>query len=121
MPNLNQVNLIGHLTRSPELRRTPKGTAVADLGLAINHVWKDDSGKKNEKVVFVEIELWGRTAEVASEYLRKGSPCFIGGRLELEEWTDKPTGAKRQKIKVVGEILQLLGSKPGGSEQEPAA
>ena len=111
MANLNKVMLIGNLTRDPELRHTPKGTAVAELGLAINRVWRDEQGQKQEDTTFVDVTLWGRQAEVAQQYLTKGSPCYIAGRLNLDTWDDKATGQKRSKLKVVGETLQLLGAK----------
>ena len=114
MANLNKVMLIGNLTRDPELRHTPKGTAVAELGLAINRVWRDEQGQKQEDTTFVDVTLWGRQAEVAQQYLAKGNPCYIEGRLQLDTWDDKATGQKRSKLKVVGEVLQLLGSKGGG-------
>jgi single-strand DNA-binding protein len=115
MANLNKVMLIGNLTRDPEIKYTPKGTAVAQVGLAVNRVWSNDAGEKQEEVTFVDIELWGRQAEIAGEYLKKGRPVFIGGRLKLDSWDDKQTGQKRSKMKVVGEQLQLLGSREGGS------
>ncbi|MES2476742.1 MAG: single-stranded DNA-binding protein [Verrucomicrobiota bacterium] len=114
MANLNKVMLIGNLTRDPELRHTPKGTAVAELGLAINRVWRDEQGQKQEDTTFVDVTLWGRQAEVAQQYLAKGNPCYIEGRLQLDSWDDKATGQKRSKLKVVGETLQLLGAKPSG-------
>ncbi len=113
MANLNKVMIIGNLTRDPELRHTPKGTAVAELGIAINRAWKDDSGQKQEETTFVDVTLWGRVAEIAQQYLTKGSPCYIEGRLQLESWEDKTTGQKRSKLKVVGETLQLLGGDKG--------
>ena len=112
MANLNKVMLIGNLTRDPELRHTPKGTAVAELSLAINRSWRDDAGTKQEETTFVEVTLWGRTAEVAHQYLTKGLPVYIEGRLSLDTWDDKETGKKRTKMKIVGEALQLLHSKP---------
>ena len=112
MANLNKIMLIGNLTRDPELRHTPKGTAVAEISLAINRNWRDEAGNKQEEVTFVEVTLWGRTAEVAQQYLSKGKPCYIEGRLSLDTWDDKETGKKRSKLKVVGETLQLLGGKP---------
>src|SRR6266550_3042608 len=115
MPNLNKVMLIGNLTRDPEIKYTPKGTAVAQIGLAVNRVWSNDAGEKQEETTFVDVELWGRQAEIAGEYLRKGRPVFIEGRLKLDSWDDKQTGAKRSKMKVVGEQLQLLGSREGAS------
>jgi single-strand DNA-binding protein len=114
MANLNKVMLIGNLTRDPEIKYTPKGTAVAQLGLAINRFWSNDAGEKQEETTFVDVELWGRQAEVAGEYLKKGRPVFIEGRLKLDTWDDKTTGQKRSKMKVVGEQLQLLGSREGG-------
>lgn len=110
MPNLNKVMLIGTLTRDPEVKFTPKGTAVADVGIAINHPFTAN-GEKREETTFVDVELWGKTAELAGEYLKKGKPVFIEGRLKLETWDDKTTGQKRSKMKVVGESMQFLGSK----------
>jgi single-strand DNA-binding protein len=110
MPNLNRAFLIGNCTRDPELRYTPQGTAVVEIGLAVNRVWKDEAGNKQEEVTYVDITLWGRTAEVAGQYLKKGSPCMIEGRLQLDTWDDKQTGQKRSKLRVIGERLQLLGS-----------
>ena len=112
MSDMNQVVLIGRVTRDPELRHTPGGVAVAEMSLAVNRTWFDkSSNEKRESVSFVEITLWARTAEVACEYLRKGSQCAITGRLEQQSWDDRETGQKRSKLKVVGESLQLLGGK----------
>ena len=111
MANLNKVMLIGNLTRDPELRYTPKGSAVAEFGLAINRVWYNEQKQKQEETTFVDITLWARQAEIAQQYLTKGSPVYIEGRLSLDTWDDKATGQKRSKIKVVGETLQLLSSK----------
>jgi single-strand DNA-binding protein len=80
MPNLNRVFLLGRTTRDPEIRYTPKGVPVVELGLAINRTWSED-GQKHEETTFVDVTLWGRTAEIAQQYLRKGSPVFIEGRL----------------------------------------
>ena len=116
MANLNKVMLIGNLTRDPELRHTPKGTAVAELGLAINRVWKDEQGQKQEETTFVDVTLWGRQAELAQQYLTKGNPVYIEGRLNLDTWDDKATGQKRSKLKVIGENLQFLSTgKSGGT------
>jgi single-strand DNA-binding protein len=115
MANLNRVHLIGNLTRDPEVRYTPKGTAVADIGLAINRSWKSDDDEKKEEVTFVDVTLWGRVAEVAQEYLKKGRSVFIEGRLHLDTWDDKQSGQKRSKLKVIGESLQLIGDR-GESE-----
>ena len=114
MANLNKVMLIGNLTRDPELRHTPKGTAVSEISLAINRNWTNDQGQKQEETTFVEVTLWGRQAEIVQQYVTKGSPIYIEGRLQLDTWDDKDTGKKRSKLRVVGENLQLLGSKPGG-------
>lgn len=113
MASYNKVMLIGNLTRDPEVRYTPKGSAVCDIGLAINRVYTSDSGEKIEEVTFVDVVLWGKTAELAGKYLHKGRPVHIEGRLQMESWEDKATGQKRTKLKVVGEQMQFLGS-PGG-------
>src|SRR5262244_3855986 len=118
MANLNKVLLLGNVTRDPEVRYTPKGSAVCDLGVAVNRAYTTDSGEKREEVTFVDVTLWGRTAEVASEYLKKGRPVFIEGRLQLDSWDDKQTGQKRSRLRVVAENMQLLGSR---SESEGAA
>jgi single-strand DNA-binding protein len=122
MPNLNKVMLIGNLTRDPELRRTPRGTAVTQLGLAINRSWKNDAGEKQEETTFVDVEFFGRTAEVAKEYLAKGRSVYVEGRLKLDQWDDKDTGQKRTKMRVIGETLQMLGGKPAntGGQTAPA-
>ena len=108
--NLNRVLLAGRLTRDPELRYTPKGTPLVELGLAVNRIWTEE-GQKREETTFVDVTLWGRTAEVAQQYLHKGSPCFIEGRLRTETWQDKGTGEKRSRMCVVCESLQLLGER----------
>src|SRR5271155_5776907 len=115
MANLNKVMLMGNLTRDPEVRYTPKGTAVAELGLAINRVYSAENGEKREETTFVDVTFWGRTAEIAGEYLKKGRPVFIEGRLQLDSWEDKQTGQKRNKLKVVGENMQFIGAR-GGAE-----
>lgn len=115
MASYNRVILVGNLTRDPELRYIPSGTAVADIGLAVN-----DRVKKGEEwideVLFVDVTLWARTAEVAGEYLSKGSPVLIEGRLKYETW--EQDGQKRSKLKVVGERLQMIGNKRGGETLE---
>lgn len=122
MASFNKVILLGNLTRDPEVRYTPKGSAVCDLGLAVNRNYTLDSGEKREEVTFVDVVLWARLAEIAGEYLKKGRPVFIEGRLQMDSWDDKQTGQKRTKIRVVGETMQLLGSRPsgggGGESQE---
>jgi single-strand DNA-binding protein len=112
--SFNKVFLLGNLTRDPEVRYTPKGSAVADLGIAVNRVYTLDSGEKREEVTFVDVTLWSRLAEIAGEYLKKGRPVFIEGRLQLDSWDDKQTGQKRSRLRVIGETMQLLGSRQGG-------
>ncbi len=114
MASFNKVLLLGNLTRDPEVRYTPKGSAVTDLGIAVNRQYTLDNGEKREEVTYVDVTFWGRTAEVAGEYLKKGRPIFIEGRLQLDTWDDKQSGQKRSKLKVIGEMMQMLGSRPGG-------
>ncbi|HSP44399.1 MAG TPA: single-stranded DNA-binding protein [Chthoniobacterales bacterium] len=114
MASFNKVILLGNLTRDPEVRYTPKGTAVTDLGLAVNRTYTADNGEKREEVTFVDVTFWGRTAEVAGEYLTKGRPVFVEGRLQLDSWDDKQSGQKRTKLKVIGENMQMLGAPRGG-------
>ena len=111
MANLNRVLLIGNLTRDPELRYTPKGTAVTEIGLAVNRIYSGEDGEKKEETTFVGVTLWARQAEIAGQYLKKGRPVFIEGRLQLDTWDDKQTGQKRSRLRVVAENLQLLGSR----------
>ncbi|TVP95240.1 MAG: single-stranded DNA-binding protein [Planctomycetaceae bacterium] len=113
MASYNRVMLIGNLTRDIELRHTPGGTAVTDLGMAVNDRRKNAQGEWVDDVTYVDITLWGRTAEIAAEYLRKGSPVFIEGRLRYETW--EADGQKKSRLKVVGERLQLLGSRQDDS------
>jgi single-strand DNA-binding protein len=111
MASYNRVILVGNLTRDPELRYIPSGTAVTDVGLAVNdRVKRGDQWV--EEATFVDVTLWGRTAEIANEYLSKGAPVLIEGRLKLDRWEKE--GQKHSKLKVVGERLQMLGSKSGG-------
>ncbi len=115
MASFNKVILLGNLTRDPEVRYTPKGSAVCDLGIAVNRVYTTDSGERREEVTYVDVVLWARLAEIAGEYLKKGRPVFIEGRLQMDSWDDKQTGQKRTKLRVVGESMQLLGGRPGGA------
>src|SRR6266536_1149904 len=100
MASFNKVILAGNLTRDPELRYTPKGTAVAKIGLAINRQWKDESGAQKEEVTFVDVDAFGRQAEVISQYLKKGRPILVEGRLKFEQWDDKQTGQKKSRLGV---------------------
>jgi single-strand DNA-binding protein len=128
MASYNKVILVGNLTRDPELRHIPSGTAVTDLGLAVNRTWTDrNTNQRSEETTFVDVTCWGRTAEIACEYLRKGRPVLVEGRLQMDEWNDRETGAKRTKLKVVCDNMQMLGSRNegnsggggGGSYQPP--
>lgn len=110
MANLNKVLLIGRLTRDPELRYTPSGSPVTEFGLAVNRSFTDSSGERRENTCFVDIQVWGRQAEVANEYLRKGRPLFVEGRLDFASW-DTPEGEKRSKLRVVCENFQFLGGR----------
>ena len=124
MANLNKVMLIGNLTRDPELRVTPKGTAICTFSLAVNRKFKDESGGEREEVTYVDIEAWGKSGENISKYCTKGRPLFVEGRLRLDQWEDKTTKEKRSRMKVVCENFQFLGSgradgapgAPGGAE-----
>ncbi len=116
MANVNKVMLLGNLTRDPEVRYTPKGTAVTEIGMAVNRVRKGDDGEKIEEVTFIDVTLWGRTAELAGQYLAKGRSVFIEGRLNLETWDDKTTGAKRSKLSVIGENMQFIGGRQDGDK-----
>ncbi|MFY9345205.1 MAG: single-stranded DNA-binding protein, partial [Planctomycetota bacterium] len=113
MANFNKVLLLGNLTRDVEMRHTQNGQALAKFGLAINRKWKSDSGEMKESTCFVDCTAWGRSAEVLSQYVRKGSPLFVEGRLEYSTWEDKNGGGKRSKLDVTVENFQLLGG--GGS------
>jgi len=122
MANFNKVILVGNLTRDPELRYTPKGVAIAKFGLAVNRVWTNEAGEKKEEVTFVDVDVFGRTAENVGQYMRKGSPILIEGRLRLDQWDDKQTGQKRSKLGVVAEIVQFLGgprTDEGGAAPAP--
>lgn len=105
---------MGNLTREPELRHTPKGTAVTDIGLAVNRYYSGDDGQRREETTFVDVTLWGRQAEVVCEYCHKGRPLYVEGRLNLDSWEDRNTGQQRSKLRVIGENIQLLGSRDGG-------
>ena len=109
--SLNKVMLIGNLTRDPEVKYTPKGTAVCDLGLAINDSYKAQDGTMKETVTFVDVEVWGRTAENCKQYLSKGRPVFIEGQLRLDQWEQE--GQKRSKMKVRALTVQFLGGGQG--------
>jgi single-strand DNA-binding protein len=121
VPSFNKVILLGNVTRDIAVKYTPGGTAVAEIGLAVNRTWFDkNANEKKEEVTFVDVTLWGRTAEIAGEYLAKGRPVLIEGRLQLDTWKDKDSGANRSKLKVIGESMQLLGGGKKSDDQTPA-
>jgi single-strand DNA-binding protein len=122
MASFNKVILMGNLTRDPELRYTPKGMAVAKVGLAVNRTWRSESGEQKEEVTFVDVDIWGRTAENVGQYMRKGSPILIEGRLKLDQWDDKQTGQKRSRLGVTAETVQFLssGNRAGAEGGAPA-
>ena len=121
MGNFNKVILVGNLTRDPELRYTPKGMAIAKLSVAVNRTWKDESGAAKEEVTYVDVDAFGRQAETLGQYMKKGRPILIEGRLRLDTWEDKQTNQKRSKLGVVLEGFQFMdfGGRPT-DENAPA-
>ena len=119
--SFNRVILVGNITRDPQVKYTTGGTAMAEIGLAVNRRYKDANGQQKDETTFVDVQLWGRTAEIAGEYLRKGSSVLIEGRLQLDQWEDRETQQKRSKLRVVGEQMTMLGGKSGErtERQEP--
>jgi single-strand DNA-binding protein len=115
--SLNKVLLMGNLTRDPEVKYTPKGTAVCDLGLALNDSYKAQDGTIKETVTYVDVEVWGRTAENCKQYLTKGRPVFVEGQLRLDQW--EQDGQKRSKMKVRALSVQFLGGGPGRGGDAP--
>jgi len=113
MASFNKVILAGNLTRDPELRYTPKGTAIARLGIACNRKWKSETGEMKEEVTFVDVDAFGKTAETIGQYLKKGRPILIEGRLRYDSWEDKQTKQKKNKLGVVMETFQFLDSGGG--------
>ena len=114
MPNYNKVILMGNLTRDPEVRYTSGGTAIAKLGLAVNRRWKNKEGQMQEETAFVDVDAFGKQAETIGQYLKKGRPVMVEGRLKLDQWDDKQTGQKRSKLGVVLENFQFLDSRGEG-------
>jgi len=119
MASFNKVILAGNLTRDPELRYTPKGTAVCKFGLAVSRTWTNEAGEKKEDVLFVDVAAFERRAEVISQYFKKGRPILVEGRLKLDTWDDKQTGAKRSKHEVVLESFSFIDSKGDGGDSAP--
>jgi len=120
MANFNKVILAGNLTRDPELRYTPKGTAIAKIGMAINRTWKTETGETREEVTFVDVDAFGRQAEVIGQYMKKGRPFLVEGRLKLDQWEDKNTHQKQSKLKVVLEGFSFIDSNRGSEGGMPA-
>ena len=123
MASFNKVILAGNLTRDPELRYTPKGTAVCRFTLAVSRTWTGEDGTKKEEVSFIDIDAWGRQGEVVAQYMKKGRPFLVEGRIKQDTWEDKNTKQKQSKLKVVLESFSFIDSKPsdaGGSAPAPA-
>ena len=114
MASFNKVILMGNLTRDPELRYTPKGSAVAKLGLAVNRVWRDAEGQQQDETTFVDVDAFGKQAETLGQYMQKGRPILVEGRLKLDQWEDKNDGSKRSKHVVVIDNFQFIDSRDGG-------
>jgi single-strand DNA-binding protein len=120
MASYNKVLLMGNLTRDPELRYTPKGTAVARIGLAMNRRWRTETGEDREEVTFVDVDAFGRQAEVLAQYLKKGNPLFVEGRLKLDTWEDKNTHQKKSQMRVVLEAFNFIGGPARNEGGAPA-
>ena len=119
MASFNRVILAGNLTRDPEVRYTPKGTAIAKIGLAVNRTWKNEAGETKEEVTFVDVDAFGRQAEVIGQYFRKGRSILVEGRLKLDQWDDKQTGQKRSRLGVVLEQFSFIDSNRGEGGSGP--
>jgi single-strand DNA-binding protein len=120
MPSLNKVMLIGNVTRDPEIKYTPKGTGVLELGLAMNRKYTLESGEQREEVTYVDVTFFGKSAEIIKTYVKKGKQMYVEGRLRLDSWDDKTSGQKVYRLRVAGEEFQFLGSRgdeEGGSSQ----
>lgn len=113
---MNLAIIKGNLTRDPELKYTPKGTAVCKCAVAVNEVWKNEAGDKHERVHFFDIEAWGRTAETIAQYFTKGKPILVQGKLKQDTWDDKETGQKRSKVKITVDSFEFCGDTKAGSE-----
>lgn len=123
MASFNKVILAGNLTRDPELRYTPKGTAVCRFTLAVSRTWTGEDGQKKEEVSFIDIDAWGRQGEVVAQYMKKGRPFLVEGRLKQDTWEDKNTKQKQSKLKVVLESFSFIDSNRGdtaGGAPSPA-
>lgn len=114
MPNYNKVILMGNLTRDPEVRYASSGNAIAKLGIAVNRYWRNKDGQQQEETTFVDVDAFGRQAETIAQYLKKGRPIMIEGRLKLDQWEDKQTGQKRSKLGVVLDRFEFIDSRGDG-------
>jgi single-strand DNA-binding protein len=117
MASFNKVILAGNLTKDPELRYSPKGTAICKIGLAVNRKWKSESGETKEEVTFVDVDAFGRQAEVLAQYLRKGRSVLVEGRLKLDQWEDKQSGQKRSRLGVALESFSFIGGSEKASSE----
>lgn len=117
MASVNKVILIGNLGKDPETRYMPNGDAVTNITLATTETWKDQSGERKEKTEWHRVTLYRKLAEIAGEYLKKGRPVYIEGRLETRKWTDK-AGVERYNTDIIASELKMLGGKPSGEQQE---
>jgi single-strand DNA-binding protein len=115
---MNIAIVKGNLTRDPELKYTPKGTAVCSLSIAVNEVWNDDQGQKREKVHFFDVTAWGKRAETVNQYFHKGKPILVTGRLQQESWDEKETGQKRSKVKIVMDSFDFCGDTKAGDQRQ---
>ena len=114
MPNYNKVILMGRLTRDPEVRYSSSGTAIANLGIAVNRNWRNQDGQQQEEVTFVDVTAFGKRGETVGQYLKKGRPIFIEGHLRLDQWDDKQTGQKRSKLAVILDSFEFIDSRGEG-------
>ena len=117
MPSYNLVILMGHLTREPELRTSPNGTAICNIGLAINRNWKDQNGNTQSEVTYVDVTVFQRSAEYCARYLRKGSAVMVEGRLHLEQWEDRNGGGKRSRLTVIANAIRMIGAENPNNQQ----
>lgn len=119
MASLNKVMLMGNLTREPETKRTPKGTAVTQMSLAINRQYTTEGGERKEEVTYVDVEAWGKLAEICADHLSKGKQVFVEGRLKLDTWEDKQSGEKKSRLRVAADAVQFLS--PRESSQQSSS
>ena len=120
MASFNKVILIGNLTRDPEVKSLPKGTAVCNISMAVNRRWKNDAGEEKEEVYFADCKAFGRQAETIGQYVKKGHPLMVEGRLTREEWDDKKTGEKKSATRIMIETFQFLKGRDEGAAPAPA-